>query len=154
MHLPGILFSILIAECAGLLGVFFTLHAIPEWYVFLNKPFFSPPNWIFGPMWTLLYALMGTAAYRVWTLASSPGRTQAISAYGIQLGLNALWTPLFFGLRNPILGLVVIVVLLVMIVVTIVRFQKIDRTAAALLIPYLMWVCFASALNLFIVILN
>lgn len=154
MHLPGALFSILIAECAGLLGVFFTVHAIPEWYGFLNKPFFSPPNWIFGPVWTLLYALMGIAAYRVWRHALSPSRTQAIGAYGIQLGLNALWTPVFFGLRNPMLGLAVIVLLLMMIVVMIVRFQKIDRTAAVLLVPYLVWVTFASALNLFIVILN
>lgn len=154
MHLPGTLFSILIAECAGLLGVFFTLHAIPEWYVFLNKPSFSPPNWIFGPMWTLLYALMGIAAYRVWRHASSPSRTYAIRAYAIQLVLNALWTPVFFGLRNPMLGLVVIALLLVMIMVTIFRFGKIDRIATALLAPYLAWVCFASALNLFIVILN
>lgn len=154
MHFSGTLFSILIAECAGLLGVFFTLHAIPEWYVFLNKPSFSPPNWIFGPMWTLLYALMGVAAYRVWIRTSSSSRIEAISAYGIQLGLNALWTPIFFGLRNPMLGLVVIASLLVMIIVTIFRFGKIDRAAAALLVPYLVWVTFAAILNLAIVVLN
>ena len=153
-HFFGLLLWIGLAECAGLLGALFTIHAIPEWYIFLRKPFFSPPNWLFGPVWTALYFLMSVAAYRVWVRAVPPIRTNAITAYFIQLGLNALWTPIFFGLHSPILGLVVIVSLLAMIVVTIYRFTSIDRTAALLLVPYLGWVAFATALNLFIVILN
>lgn len=150
----AITFSILLAEGVGIVGPVFTAAAIPEWYVYLVKPFFSPPNWLFAPVWTTLYALMGIAAYRVWVRRKQPGAWRALTTYGVQLALNGIWTPVFFGARDPVLGLVVIIALLCMLALTIYRFARIDRTAAWLLAPYIAWVAFATVLNAAIVILN
>lgn len=137
---------------AGILGSIFTFSAPPAggltWYATLNKPAFSPPNWIFGPVWTVLYVLMGISLYLVWTKKKVP------SVFWIQLILNALWSIIFFGMTNPILALVDIAVLWIAIVLTIKAFSKINKLAGNLLIPYLIWVSFASILNLAIVMLN
>lgn len=144
-----------ISELAGILGSLFTMRAIPEWYAFVNKPQFSPPNWLFGPVWTVLYLLQGIAAYLVWEKGSDRLRaSRAMKLFWLQLGLNALWTPIFFGLRNPLWGLVEIVFMWVAIVATIIAFKKISKTAAWLMVPYLLWVSFATILNFSIWRLN
>lgn len=142
-------------ELVGLVGTPITIAAIPVWYITLNKPFFAPPNWLFGPAWTILYFLMGVAIFIIWQrgLKSKKAKT-ALSYFLIQLFFNFIWTILFFGLRSPLLGLIDIIVLLFTIILTIKAFSKISKAAAYLLMPYLYWVCFATILNLAIVLLN
>jgi len=142
---------ILAAEAAGLVGSLF-VGSIDSWYATLNLPAFNPPNWLFGPVWTALYALMGTAAYLVWRQRES-GKT-ALRIYWVQLVVNAVWTPLFFGLHNPALALADILLLLVLIVATMIAFVRVSRMAALLLLPYLAWVSFAAYLNYAIWALN
>lgn len=117
------------------------------WFAQLVKPSWQPPNWLFGPVWTTLYLLMGFAAWRIWRRGPSPAVTVALRWWWLQLGFNALWTPVFFGLKAPGPALVVIALLAVLIVVTIRAFHAIDRPAAWLLAPYLAWVSFATVLN-------
>ena len=103
------LISIAGCEAVGLAGTPFTLKAIPDWYIYLNKPFFAPPNWLFGPAWTLLYFLMGVAVYRIWTMKPSKKTKEAINYFLAQLGINFMWTPIFFGLKAPVAGLAIII---------------------------------------------
>lgn len=153
--LPKLAISIVVCEVVGLLGTPFTLSAIPNWYAYLNKPFFAPPNWLFGPVWTLLYLLMGVSIFLIWKKGLKKNALlEARKTFAIQLFLNFIWTPIFFGLRSPLLGLIVIVAMWIFIVMTIRKFYKIDRTAAYLLVPYLLWVSFATLLNLAIYIFN
>jgi len=144
-----LLAAILLCEGVGLIGSFFTISAIPSWYLFLNKPFFSPPNWLFGPVWTLLYLLMGISLYWIWVK-----KPQVLKIFWLQLFLNGIWTPIFFGLRSPLLGLLIILFLLLAIILTIKTFYKIYPPAGLILIPYLAWVSFATLLNLGILLLN
>lgn len=139
-----------LCEAAGILGAAFTSDAIPAWYAFLYKPAFSPPNWLFGPVWTLLYLMMGAAGWLVWRRAG----VGALRAFWAQLALNAAWTPLFFGLRSPLAGLVCIACMWLAIAWAIAGFWRVSRPAALLLLPYLAWVSFASALNYAIWVLN
>lgn len=141
-------FYIAVPLAAGFIGSFFTASSIAEWYSFLNKPFFAPPDWLFAPVWTILYIMMGSAGY----LASMANAE--MKPYWIQLGLNGLWSPLFFGLRSTILGLIDIIALLIAIAMTINAFYKKDKTSAYLLVPYLIWAGFATALNFAIVAMN
>ena len=129
----------------GMMGSFFTIKEIPGWYAGLNKPFFSPPNWLFGPVWTLLYIMMGVALYLVWK--KSKKNKKAMTIFAWQLGANFLWSMLFFGLHSPVLGLIDIVVLWVLIFRTIKSFYPISKISSYLLYPYLFWVSFASLLN-------
>jgi tryptophan-rich sensory protein len=147
-NIPLLILSVGLCLGAGILGSFFTISAIPEWYSTLNKPFFSPPNWIFAPVWTVLYILMGVSLYLVWLKKKVP------TVFWIQLILNAAWSVIFFGLKNPGLAMVNILALWIAIFLTIKSFYKISITASNLLIPYLLWVSFASILNLSIVLLN
>lgn len=147
-NLPKLILSITICLGAGIIGSFFTTSAIPTWYATLNKPVFSPPNWIFAPVWTTLYILMGISLYLVWKKKTVP------MVFWIQLILNATWSIVFFGMKNPILAFINIAALWIAIFLTIKSFRKINKTAACLLYPYLAWVSFASVLNLFIVLLN
>ncbi len=149
-----LLISVVGCELVGILGTPFTLRAIPEWYLYLNKPFFAPPNWLFGPAWTLLYFLMGVSIYLIWKQKQSKKTQEAINYFLTQLGLNFIWTPIFFGLRSPLLGLIVIVAMWIMILLTIKKFLPLNKTAGYLLIPYLMWVSFATLLNTAILVLN
>ncbi len=151
---PKLILSIGICLGAGVLGSFFTVSSIPTWYVTLNKPIFSPPNWVFGPVWTILYVLMGISLYLILSTKEKVNRQKAVITFAIQLILNATWSIIFFGLKNPTLALVNIVALWVAIILTIKAFYKINKLAAYLLIPYLLWVTFASSLNLMIVLLN
>lgn len=150
-----ILVGIVVCELVGLVGTFLTIEAIPKWYATLNKPFFSPPNWIFGPVWTILFAAMGIAAGLVWNSNKKfKEKYRAEVFFGVQLAFNFMWSILFFGLRSPILGMMDLVGLWILIALTIVNFKKINPLSAWLLVPYLFWVSFASVLNLAIVLLN
>jgi benzodiazapine receptor len=140
---------------AGAVGGFATAGAITGWYAGLNKPFFNPPNWIFGPVWTTLYILMGISLYLVWInppAKKNPHRAEML--FGIQLFLNILWSVIFFGLKNPLAAFLEIILLWVAILLTWQKFKEISRKAAWLLVPYIAWVSFAGILNLAIVILN
>ena len=140
--------SLALPLIAGAIGAFFTAPAIPTWYASLVKPSFSPPNYLFGPVWTLLYLLMGIALYRVWSKTpENPAARAAALLFIVHLALNTLWSILFFGLHSPALALLDIIVLLILIIVLIKKFFAQDHLAAYLLIPYLLWVGFATALN-------
>jgi len=141
--------AILICELSGVIGSVFTFQSIPDWYnAKLNKPSFTPPSWLFGPAWVTLYLLMGISAYLVWERGKRRKEVRnALSIFGMQLVLNTLWSILFFGLRCPLCGFVEIILLWIAIVLTILKFNKLSRTAALLLIPYILWVTFAMILN-------
>ena len=151
-----LIFNIALAELAGIIGSLATFAAIPNWYQFLNKPWFSPPNWIFGPVWTTLYAFMGTAAYLVWRRGSrSRSAKHFFQLYYLQLGLNTAWSLVFFGLKDILLALVVIIFLWTFIVQMIRATYELKLASAAYLLwPYLAWVTFATILNLSILLLN
>lgn len=126
-----------------------TRSAIADWYPTLIKPSFNPPNWIFAPVWSMLYVMMGVAAGLVWDRMQQESEVvkKALLFFVIQLGLNALWSYLFFGLHNPMLAGLEIIVLWLMIYETYVQFAKINKIAGYLFIPYLAWVSFAAVLN-------
>lgn len=150
-----LLVTVIGSELAGIIGSVFTVSSIPTWYATLNRPPLSPPNWLFGPVWTTLYALMGIAAFLVWKKGLD--RKDVKLALGIFLGqlvLNSLWSIIFFGLQNPGAALVEIIFLWLAIVATIIAFAKISKSAAWLLLPYLLWVSFAAYLNYSIWTLN
>lgn len=150
-----LLASILIAQLAGGIGSLFTFSSIPTWYAFLNKPFFSPPNWIFGPVWTLLYTLMGVSAYLVWRRYQFSKKSLPFwHVYITQLVLNSLWSILFFGFKFVGAAFIEIIAMWYFIVRSIQEGEKIDKWSAYLLYPYLGWVTFASILNLSIWIIN
>ena len=149
---------IAVAEAVGIIGFLLGGDFI-SWYMMLSKPSVSPPTWVFGPVWTLLYALMGIAAFLVWRSrpahsVAAKRRSRALRLYAAQLFANFIWTPLFFGMHNVGLALIDIVVLWCLIVATMVSFYSVNRTAAYLLIPYLCWVSFATFLNASIWFLN
>ena len=140
---------------AGAIGNLATIPNIPGWYAELAKPSFNPPNWIFGPVWTALYLMMALAFWRILIGNSAlQNRPRGIVLFVSQMALNACWSVAFFGLHNPALALVVIAVLEILIVLTIINFLRMDRVAGLLLIPYALWVAFATALNIAIVWLN
>jgi tryptophan-rich sensory protein len=140
---------------AGALGSVATTPNIPTWYAGLEKPGFTPPNWVFAPVWTILYLMMAYAAWRILSLPpESPGRSGALAAFFVQLALNAAWSWAFFALHSPLAGLCVIVLLLLTIGITIAWFWPLDRAAALLLVPYLAWVGYATALNVAVWRLN
>lgn len=150
-----LIIAIVISELAGIIGSIFTAPSIPTWYATLVKPEFAPPNWIFAPVWSTLFLLMGIAAFLVW----SKGLTRkdvriALGIFGLQLILNTLWSVIFFGQQNPGLARLEIALLWLAIWATIIAFYKISRPAAYLLIPYILWVTFASYLNYSIWALN
>jgi tryptophan-rich sensory protein len=150
-----ILAAIVICELAGVIGSMFTAPAIPGWYAGLAKPSFNPPNWVFGPVWTTLYAMMGLAAYLVYEKGwNRPEVRKALTVFGVQLVLNALWSVVFFGGRQLLGGVVVIVLLWLMILLTIRLFSRTSRPAAYLLVPYVLWVSFATVLNVSLYLLN
>ncbi len=150
-----LIISILICQGAGVLGSLFTSPAITTWYASIQKPSFNPPNWIFAPVWTLLFLLMGISLYLIWDkgLENKKAKT-AIFLFAIQLVLNILWSIIFFGLKSPLYAFIEIIMLWFAILFTIISFYKISKTAAFLLLPYILWVSFASVLNFSILTLN
>jgi len=146
---------VIICLAAGFIGSIFTMPSIPTWYTGLNKPPFNPPNWIFGPVWTTLFILMGISAWLIWEKGISNKEVRsAIMIFSVQLVLNMLWSLLFFGLKLPLFAFAELVVLWLLILATILSFYRISRPAAWLLIPYILWVSFASVLNLSIWLIN
>jgi len=150
-----LILSIVICQAAGLIGTVFTLDSIPTWYAALNKPSFNPPNWLFGPVWTILYLMMGISLFIIWKedLKNKVVKS-AFTVFMIQLFLNTIWSIVFFGMQSLAGGLIIIVLLWIMILITILKFMKISRVAGILLIPYLLWVSFATFLNFSIFKLN
>ena len=138
---------------ASALGQWATFPNLP-WYATLIKPSFNPPNWLFGPVWTGLYALMAFATFRVFRLPESPARRAALALFFIQLALNAAWSWAFFGAHNPLLGLIDIVPQLLCVAAACVAFGRLDRVAGLCLVPLVLWVGFATALNAAIYVLN
>ena len=136
---------------AGAVSGKLTADNVGSWYRTLARPPGSPPNWVFGPIWTTLYVVMGIAAWRVWrhvaNIGERPLAYDALMLWGWQLAVNALWPAIFFGLHAPAAALLVILVLLALIALTIRAFARIDRPAAALLLPYLAWSSYATYLN-------
>ena len=149
------LVSIIACQLAGYIGSIFTTPEIAGWYALLHKPSFSPPDWVFAPVWTTLFLLMGISLYLVWKKQIlAEGKGLAVSIFIFQLVLNILWSLLFFGFHSPLAGLIEIIALWVMILFTIESFYEISRASAWLLLPYILWVTFAGVLNFFIWWLN
>ncbi len=148
-------FSIFICLGAGMIGSIFTSSSIDTWYATLEKPTFNPPSWLFAPVWTALYFLMGISLFLILRQDLIKGKIKlAISIFGLQLILNALWSFLFFGLQNPFLAFMEIIILWIAILITILTFYKIKKVASILLVPYILWVTFATILNYYIWRLN
>jgi len=138
--------TIVLCEAVGGLGALATTPNITSWYAALAKPSFSPPNWLFGPAWTILYALMGIALFLIWE-AKAKNKTTAYTVFFIQLALNLLWSFLFFYFHLPLVAFVEIVLMWIFILASMISFSKISKPASWLLLPYILWVTFASALN-------
>jgi len=137
--------SIIICLSAGFIGSFFTRNSISTWYTTIAKPAFNPPNWVFGPVWTILFILMGISLYLVWT--SGKDIQAAVAVFAVQLVLNLAWSIIFFGLKSPMWAFGEILFLWVFIILTIIRFYPISKAASYLLVPYILWVSFAAILN-------
>jgi len=150
----GLLVWIALSLLAGVIGSLFTAHSVTTWYVALAKPSWTPPSWLFGPVWTVLYLLMGLAAWLVWRKGGFAAATAPLALFLVQLALNTTWPILFFGLRRPGLAFGEIVLLWCFILATTIAFWCRRPAAAYLMLPYLGWVSFALALNLSIWRLN
>lgn len=146
--------AVLICNSAGLLGALFTETGPSSWYAQLIKPDLTPPGWVFAPVWTSLYILMGISIYIVWGKKGSPGASRGIAAFSLQLLLNFLWSFLFFGMQSPLLGFACIALLWLAIIASIHYFHRVSPAAAYLLLPYILWVSFAAYLNYSILLLN
>ncbi len=144
--------SILICQIAGVIGSVFTSSSVITWYADLQKPAFSPPNWLFGPVWITLYTLMGISLYLIWNQKKNV--KIPLTLFFIQLILNSIWSIIFFGLQNPFYALIEIIILWIMILITIISFFKVSKKASLLLLPYIFWVTVATFLNYYILILN
>ena len=150
-----LIISLLVCQLAGFIGSLVTRPAVSTWYAELIKPKFTPPDWVFAPVWISLYILMGVAAFLVWRRGLHHQVVRrALAFFGVQLVLNVLWSYLFFGLRSPLAGLIGICILGIAIILTVRSFLQASRTAGLLLIPYFLWVSFATGLNLSIWWLN
>lgn len=150
-----VLAGIVLCEAVGLIAAWATQTSVTTWYPTLVKPGFTPPNWLFGPVWTVLYAMMGVSAVLVWWRRSDDTTSQrALVLFGVQLLLNGAWSFAFFGAQSPSLGLLVIAALWIVLAWTTERFFRIRAAAGWLLVPYLLWVTYAGALNLGIWMLN
>ena len=146
--------SLIICQLAGFVGSLFTTPAIPEWYASLQKPSFTPPNWLFSPVWISLFLLMGVSLYLLWQTASKKEAKLALVLFSIQLILNVLWSALFFGLKSPMVAFIEILVLWAAIFLTMTKSLKVTKAAGYLLLPYIIWVSFAAVLNFFLWKLN
>ncbi|MPM07964.1 Tryptophan-rich protein TspO [bioreactor metagenome] len=146
--------SLIIPLAIGFIAGQFTSDAIPGWYASLNKPSFNPPDWIFGPVWTVLYVLMGISLFMIWSRPRSQQRTLAVMAFLLQMTLNFAWTFLFFYYQQMGFALADILLLLASIIFMMIRFHRVSKLSAWLNFPYLLWVSFATALNVAYLVLN
>ena len=149
-----LILSLAIPQLIGLLGSIFTIQSVNNWYTTLAKPVFQPPSWLFGPVWTILFILIGLSLYFYWQEKSKVNKSIGYIIFAIQMFFNLLWSVLFFDLRNPLFALIEIFILWILILINILLFYNVSKKSAYLLIPYLFWVSFASILNLAIFILN
>ena len=151
----GLVLAVLLLELAGAFGSLFTIKEISGWYAALRLPGFTPPNWLFEPVWLTLYALMGIASFLVYEKGFGKKNVKiALNAFALQLGLNLMWSLLFFGMHQILFGLVDIAFLFAAIAFTIGKFHKVSKNSALLLVPYLAWVAIATVLNLAVFLLN
>ena len=156
----GLIIAIVLSELAGVIGSVFTAPSIDGWYSTLIKSEFNPPAWVFGPVWTTLFAMMGISVFLIWAFYAEASEDKkqrirfALVLFGIQLVLNILWSIIFFGLRSPVGAFVEIIFLWFVILATIITFSKISKLAAWLLVPYILWVTFAAYLNYYIWVIN
>jgi len=148
--MAGMIIAVLIPLIGGLLSGYFGMAKDREWYNKLEKPFWNPPAWLFGPAWTILYLLMGIASYIIW----ENGDTMALVVYGVQLLVNFAWTPTFFRFQRPDIALALIVLLWFLILWMLFLFKSISMVAFWLIIPYIIWVSYATSLNAYIVLKN
>lgn len=161
-NLLQLIASVAVTELSGIIGAVFTAPSIPTWYAGLVKPTLNPPAWVFGPVWTTLYALMGISLFLIWhrhsdvftNVRMSRLFKWAVGVFFFQLALNTLWSIFFFGLQNPALALFDIILLWLAILTTMILFYRISKLASYLLVPYLLWVTFAAYLNYSILMLN
>lgn len=150
-----LILSIVVCIAIGSSGSVFTVPKITTWYSNLNKPWFTPPSWAFSPIWFSLFTLMGISLYMVLRKGIGEKRVKiAVGFFSFQFALNVLWSFLFFGLESPLFGLIGIIALWLAILATIIKFYSISRKAAYLLIPYIVWVSIATALNYAVLVLN
>ncbi|MGA3359463.1 MAG: TspO/MBR family protein [Halobacteriota archaeon] len=149
-----LLISLAVPLLTGFGSTVFTINSIPTWYASLNKPWFSPPNVVFAPVWTTLYILMGVALFLIWRSPRNRTRDTGIALFAAQLAVNVIWTFAFFGLQNTLYGLLSIIPLWILIAATIYQFYKVERWASYLLVPYIAWVSIATALNAAVYLLN
>lgn len=155
MDLMKLAISLALCFLAGFIGSIFTTPSIATWYADLIKPSFNPPNWIFAPVWTILYVLMAISFYLVWQKGTKEKIVQtSLFSFIFQLMLNMLWSIVFFGMHSPLWGFLVIILLWIAILTTIVCFYKVSKLASYVLIPYILWVSFAAVLNYSVFILN
>ena len=150
----GLIVSVVICFGAALLGNLATMPQIPTWYSGIAKPAWTPPDWVFGPVWSLLYAMMAISAWLIWRTGEGKTTRVPLLWFGTQLILNSLWSVLFFGMQKPAWSMVEVFFLWLAILMTIRAFWPLSRWAALLLVPYLLWVSFASVLNVAIWQLN
>lgn len=146
--------AIFICFLPGIIGGFFTAKNLYPWYDTLVKPEFNPPSWVFSPVWTTLYTLMGISLFLILKAESSKDKTQGIVFFTIQLVLNGLWSVVFFGMHQILWAFILIILLLIFIALLIFKFYRISKTAAYLLVPYILWVSFATVLNFSLYLLN
>lgn len=148
--------ALLVPLSIGILSGWVTAAGVRDWYPRLRKPWFTPPSWVFGPVWTVLYLMMGYALYRVWSIDANGGGVGTLPwvLFAVQLALNAAWSPVFFLLRRPGAAIPVVLALWAAVLATVVVFWRLDTVAGLLLLPYLVWVTLASALNVRIHQLN
>lgn len=150
----GLILFLLLCLAVSVIGGAITASSVDTWYPTLDKPWFNPPDWVFAPVWTLLYIFMAVAAWRVWRTPRSPARRNALLLFAVQLVLNVVWSLLFFGLQQIGMALVEITTLLVAIVANAIVFRRLDSLAGVLFVPYVLWVGYASLLNLSLWLLN
>ncbi len=147
-----LIIALILPFLVSFFGQIFTNPSIDTWYILLNKPELAPPNWVFAPVWTILYLMMGFAFYLVWK--NKKPKKIAIYFFIIQLIFNAIWSPAFFGFHKILIALIIIIILDILVIFTIYFFFRINKHASFLLIPYLIWILFASFLNYQFLILN
>jgi benzodiazapine receptor len=150
----GLFAFIILCVAVSAVGGAITATSVDTWYQALEKPSFNPPDWVFAPVWTALYIVMGIAAWRVWRIRSFDAPGKALVVFAVQLGLNLAWSFLFFGIQRIDLALVTIVILLVSIIVNTIIFWRVDRLAGILFVPYTAWVTYATILNTSLWLLN
>jgi len=146
--------SIIFCQAIGGIGAFFTIPAIDTWYKFLKKPMFTPPDWVFMPVWIFLFLLMGVAMFIVWAKPTAEDKTPAAVTFVIQAGLNSIWPILFFSFHSPLAALIEIMALWIMVIFNAFVFWKVSKTAGYLLIPYVVWITFAGIINAYVLVLN